>query len=101
MSRLALLVVGMLVGAALVLVPIERGWLHSDEVRALFHPGAAPTSMPTTSKARRLTGYSCSKAGMPALTASASASASQLVSRMQPCDCVLPMCEGSGVPWMP
>ena len=58
MSRLALLVVGMLVGAALVLVPIERGWLHSDEVRALFHPGAGhargnapPTAAPPTTSA--------------------------------------------------
>src|SRR5207248_8329312 len=39
--------------------------------------------------------------GVPFLTRRASVSASQLVSRMQPCDCVLPIASGSGVPWMP
>jgi len=34
-------------------------------------------------------------------TAEASASAFQLLRRMQPCDSVLPILDGSGVPWMP
>ena len=40
-------------------------------------------------------------AGVPGATACASAAASQLVRRMQPCDWLLPIMEGSGVPWMP
>ena len=42
-----------------------------------------------------------STAGMPGRTCSASAVASQLVSRMQPCDSERAMRAGSGVPWMP
>ena len=38
---------------------------------------------------------------MPGDTALASSSAVQLVRRMQPCDWVLPIVLGSGVPWMP
>lgn len=45
--------------------------------------------------------HSCSNTTTPALIDLATASASQLVRRMQPCDCVLPMLAGSGVPWMP
>jgi peptidoglycan LD-endopeptidase LytH len=40
MSRLALLVVGMVIGVALVILPIERGWITSQGVQAVFHPGA-------------------------------------------------------------
>src|SRR6185437_2590078 len=43
----------------------------------------------------------CKIAGVPTDTACATAAASQLVKRIQPCDCVLPMVEGSGVPWIP
>lgn len=39
--------------------------------------------------------------GVPLATADASASASQLVSRMQPCDSDLLTLDGSAVPWMP
>ena len=40
-------------------------------------------------------------AGKPGETSCASSAASQFVSRMQPWDSVLPMDEGSGVPWIP
>ena len=39
--------------------------------------------------------------GVPGATSAASRAASQLVRRTQPCDCVCPTFEGSGVPWMP
>lgn len=45
--------------------------------------------------------YSCNNTTAPRATAFATASTSQLVRRMQPCDCVLAMLAGSGVPWMP
>src|SRR5262245_19910515 len=38
---------------------------------------------------------------VPRCTMPARSSASQLVSRMQPCDSVLPIFSGDGVPWMP
>src|SRR5450830_145037 len=44
---------------------------------------------------------SCRITGKPGLTTSATLAASQLVRRIQPCDSVLPMLPGSGVPWMP
>ena len=47
MSRLALLVVGILIGIALVLVPIERGWLTSQGVRAVLHRDAPPPTSTT------------------------------------------------------
>jgi len=37
---------------------------------------------------------------VPLCTIPASSSASQFVKRMQPCDSVLPILSGSGVPWM-
>ena len=51
--------------------------------------------------ARDVRAHSCRIAGVPGAIASASAIASQLVSRMQPWDCVFPTVDGSGVPWMP
>jgi len=40
-------------------------------------------------------------AGMPGVTSFASSVASQFVSRMQPCELVLPIADGTGVPWIP
>ena len=45
--------------------------------------------------------HSRSSTGVPGPTEAATRSALQLVRRMQPCDWVLPMVEGTGVPWMP
>jgi len=45
--------------------------------------------------------YSVKWTGVPALTKPATVIASQLVRRTQPCEVVLPMVLGSGVPWMP
>ena len=45
--------------------------------------------------------YSVKTTRVPGLTMPASFSASQLVSRTQPCDSVRPIVDGSGVPWMP
>ena len=45
MSRLMLLVLGMLLGMALVLVPIERGWVSPEGLRALLRREAAPVTV--------------------------------------------------------
>ena len=45
--------------------------------------------------------YSVKWTGVPALTSSETVTASQLVSRTQPWEVVLPIVFGSGVPWMP
>ena len=45
--------------------------------------------------------YSEKTTRVPGLTRPASLSASQLVRRTQPCDCVRPIVDGSGVPWRP
>ena len=47
MSRLALLVVGMVLGALCVIVPLERGWLDGDDVRHALHPGATRPQVAT------------------------------------------------------
>ena len=43
----------------------------------------------------------CMEPLSPAETDFVSAITSQLVKRIQPCDCVLPIIAGDGVPWMP
>src|SRR5260370_30914390 len=60
----------------------------------------APSAKPQKNTPMLLAGidYSFKMAGMPGFTMSASLAASQFVRRMHPCDCVYPMCEGSGVP---
>lgn len=50
MSRLAVLVVGMVIGAALVLLPIERGWIDGNGIRTALH-GATPAPVAATSPA--------------------------------------------------
>ena len=45
--------------------------------------------------------YSSKIVRVPRLTMCDRSSASQLVSRMQPCDSVWPIRPGSGVPWIP
>jgi hypothetical protein len=38
---------------------------------------------------------------VPGETSAASRNASQFVNRTHPCDCVRPICDGSGEPWIP
>ena len=71
----------------------------------------APSSNPArnTSRVRSMVvcglcvagGHSRNEAVMPGLTTLDTAMALQLVMRMQPLDSVLPIFDGSGVPWMP
>jgi len=59
----------------------------------------ARATLPSSKKCRLQPGLTPTKStSIPLLTIFASASASQLVRRMQPCDTVLPTFRGSGVP---
>lgn len=57
--------------------------------------------MKNVRRPRRRPSYLRMTTGVPAATIPASSCASQFVRRMQPWDCVFPMVDGSGVPWMP
>jgi hypothetical protein len=57
--------------------------------------------MKNVRRPRRPPSYLRIATGVPAATIPASSCASQFVRRMQPWDCVFPMVDGSGVPWMP
>ena len=79
-----------------------RAGTSGHRVRVAISPApAAPTTRPATKAAPARSRYSWRIAGVPAATMSASSVTSQLVRRMHPCDSVLPMAEGSGVPWIP
>ena len=64
MSRLALLVLGIVLGLCLVLVPLQRGWLAPESLQAMLHPfdnreeaGEATTGTPGDLARRPSPGY--------------------------------------------
>ena len=51
MRRLAILATGIVIGMAVVLLPIERGWISSQTLRAALHGERAPAPVPATTPA--------------------------------------------------